>query len=77
MSAETPVERRLPEPLNRTVLDFPTAWAIQEAGGLTHHPRCSSVPGWHALSGPGLLCDCGAVRAEWTRLLAAGGEKGT
>lgn len=53
--------------------DFPTAWAIQKDRGekLTHHPRCSSVPGWSRLSGPGLLCDCGAVAAEWERLRAA------
>lgn len=50
-------------------LDFPTAWAIQDAGGLTHNPRCSSVPGWHPLSGPALLCDCGAVEREWKRRL--------
>lgn len=49
------------------VLDFPTAWAIQNRGGLEHHPRCSSVSGWHPLSGPALLCDCGAVRREWER----------
>jgi hypothetical protein len=52
-------------------LDFPTAWAIQDRGGLEHHPRCSSVPGWSRLSGPGLLCDCGAVPKEWERLAAA------
>jgi hypothetical protein len=49
-------------------LDFPTAWAIQRAGGLDHHPRCSSVPGWDPISGPGFLCDCGAIEAEWKRL---------
>lgn len=70
MTPETPVERRLPQPFNREMLDFPTAWAIQERGGLEHHQRCSSVPGWHPLSGPGLLCDCGAVGAEWRALLA-------
>lgn len=50
--------------------DYPTAWAIQKDRGskLEHHPRCSSVPGWRPLSGPGLLCDCGAVEAEWQRL---------
>jgi hypothetical protein len=50
-------------------LDFPTAWAIQNEVGptLDHDPHCSSVPGWHVLSGPGLLCDCGAVRREWKR----------
>lgn len=52
--------------------DFPTAWAIQTDRGtaLPHHERCSSVPGWHVLSGPGLLCDCGAVSYEWQRLRA-------
>jgi hypothetical protein len=50
--------------------DFPTAWAIQNDRGvhLDHDPRCSSVPGWHPASGPGLLCDCGAVVREWERL---------
>ena len=54
---------------SRTTLDYPTAWAIQKEVGetLDHHPNCSSVPGWHALSGPGLLCDCGAVEREWER----------
>jgi hypothetical protein len=52
-----------------TLLDYPTAWAIQNEVGptLTHHPRCSSVPGWDPMSGPGLLCDCGAVEQEWKR----------
>ncbi|SOR30669.1 protein of unknown function [Methylorubrum extorquens] len=47
------------------MLDFPTAWEIQRRGGLTHHPRCSSVPGWHPMSGPGFLCDCDAVPNAW------------
>lgn len=49
------------------MLDFPTAWAIQKAEGpaLDHHPRCSSVPGWDPLSGPGFLCDCGAIVRRW------------
>ena len=52
-----------------TTLDYPTAWAIQKEVGATldHHPRCSSVPGWHPMSGPGFLCDCGAVEREWKR----------
>jgi hypothetical protein len=54
----------------RDFLDFPTAWAIQEAGGLPHHERCSSVEGWHPLSGPALLCDCGAVKLRWEELRA-------
>jgi len=53
------------------VLDYPTAWAIQRRGGLDHHPRCSSVPGWDPISGPGFLCDCGAVVKEWKRLRAS------
>lgn len=52
------------------VLDFPAAWAIQKDRGpaLPHDKECSSVPGWHPLSGPGMLCDCGAVLTEWERL---------
>lgn len=50
-------------------MDFPTAWALQKECGesLDRHPRCSSVPGWHPFSGPGLLCDCGALGREWDR----------
>lgn len=52
--------------------DYPTAWAIQRSHGetLEHHPNCSSVPGWDPISGPGLLCDCGAVEREWERIKA-------
>ena len=50
------------------IFDFPTAWAIQRKGGLTHHERCSCVPGWDPISGPGFLCDCGSVIAEFKRL---------
>ena len=53
--------------LSEAIIDFPTAWAIQGEGGLAHAARCSSVPGWHPLSGPSLLCDCGAVVDEWNR----------
>ena len=44
-------------------LDFPTAWAMQNTMNehIQHHPNCSSVPDWHPLSGPGMLCDCGGV----------------
>jgi hypothetical protein len=54
-------------------LDYPTAWAIQKDRGLklTHHERCSSVPGWDPISGPAFLCDCGAVEDEYKRLVAA------
>lgn len=53
-------------------LDYPTAWAIQNEVGptLDHHENCSSVPGWHAMSGPAFLCDCGAVQREWKRRCA-------
>jgi hypothetical protein len=56
-----------------TKLDYPTAWAIQREVGpsLTHHPRCSSVPGWDPISGPHMLCDCGAIEREWERRRAA------
>ena len=52
---------------DRTFLDFKTAWAIQKELGhtLIHDPRCSSVAGWHPLSGPHFLCDCGAVLKYW------------
>lgn len=50
-------------------LDFPTAWAIQKhQAGVTHKERCSSVPEWHPLSGPAILCDCGAVEAEYAKI---------
>ncbi len=54
------------------MLDFPTAWKIQRECQLEHHEKCSSVPGWHPMSGPGLLCDCAAVEREWERLKAEG-----
>ena len=38
---------------------------------LDHAPRCSSIPGWHPISGPALLCDCGAIVREWERRRAA------
>lgn len=50
------------------VLDYPTAWAIQKHAAIPHGAMCSSVPGWHPLSGAGLLCDCGSVQSEWERL---------
>lgn len=61
------------------VLDYPTAWAIQHEVGdqLDHHERCSSVPGWSAISGPGLLCDCGAIVREWERRAVSTGEDPT
>lgn len=53
--AEAEVVRRMSDCPD--FLDFPTAWAIQRAVGtqLAHQPRCSSVPGWDPISGPGLL----------------------
>lgn len=64
-----------------TYTDFPTAWAIQRLAAtgyikLAHHERCSSVPGWHALSGPGFLCDCGAVAGEADRRRALSSSQG-
>ena len=50
------------EPIRFDMLDFPSAWAIQNAGGLAHHPECSSHPKWR------MLCDCGAVIEEWKTL---------
>ena len=57
------------EPIRTDMLDFPTAWRIQEEMTLSHDPKCSSVPGWHPLSGPGFLCDCGAVEAKWREIV--------
>lgn len=53
------------------MLDFPCAWEIQRTVGasLDHHPKCSSVEGSNSgMGGPGLLCDCGAIRKEWERM---------
>lgn len=47
-------------------LDFPTAWRIQGAG-VACAPDCSAV-----VFNGGFLCDCGAVRAEWERLVKEG-----
>ena len=48
-------------------IDFPAAWQMQREGGIAHARRCSSVPGWHPMSGPALLCDCGALAVEFAR----------
>ena len=63
------VDRVLGDDGHKEVLNFPTAWAIQREVGpsLRHDPHCSSVPGWDPLSGPGLLCDCGAILKEYLR----------
>lgn len=46
---------------SREFLDFPTAWWL--APRVEHgDPRCS-----YAQTGGALLCDCGAVEAEWHR----------
>lgn len=51
--------------LGQDFLDFPTAWAIQDAG-LDHlDPRCSAV------QTDCFLCDCGAVEKRWEELRAA------
>lgn len=44
-------------------LSITTAWEIQKTMNeyVAHDSRCSSVPGWHPLSGPAFLCDCGGV----------------
>lgn len=52
-------------------LDFPTAWAIQEADDLPHNDKCSSTPGSNGgMGGSAFLCDCGAVTARWAYLRA-------
>lgn len=44
------------------MLDFPTAFEIQSEGVEHTDPRCSAVQ-----TGGAMLCDCGAVEAEWER----------
>lgn len=48
-------------------LDFPTAWALQRAGGLEHDERCSA-----AVTSGAVLCDCGAVQRKWDAFVAGG-----
>lgn len=49
--------------------DIQTAWEIQsQYPDLKHDPKCSSVPGWDPMSGPGFLCDCNAVYEKWQEL---------
>ncbi|BEL07812.1 hypothetical protein Q0Z83_060030 [Actinoplanes sichuanensis] len=43
-------------------LDFPTAWYIADKGVVHTDRRCSYIQTFGAL-----LCDCGAVEAEWRR----------
>lgn len=52
--------------LDQDFLDFPTAWAIQRQGVEHTDQRCSAVQ-----TDGVMLCDCGAVEAEWKRLRAA------
>jgi hypothetical protein len=47
-------------------LDFPTAWWIQGQGVTHTDPVCSAEQ-----TDGALLCDCGAVTAEWERRRAA------
>jgi hypothetical protein len=47
-------------------LDFPTAWRIAREGVAHTDPRCSYVQ-----TSGGLLCDCGAIEAEWERRVTA------
>jgi hypothetical protein len=42
-------------------LSISLAWKIQNSTDLEHNERCSSVEGWHPMSGPAFLCNCGAV----------------
>ncbi len=57
-----------PEPegwRDRGFIDIPAMWWLHDQ--ITEHldPRCSALPGWSPISGGGLLCDCGAIQAEW------------
>lgn len=51
--------------INKRVLDFPTAFAIQRNAKLTHDPECSFVQ-----TNGALLCDCSAIEKEYARLIA-------
>lgn len=46
----------------RGSIDFPTGWHIQRQGVIHTNRRCSAVQSWG-----GMLCDCGAIEAEWRR----------
>lgn len=48
------------------MLDFPTAWRIARRGVVHRSHKCSYVQHWG-----GFLCDCGAVEAEWKRMIVA------
>lgn len=62
-----------PTPTDPVAITFGEAWKVQHEVGpqLDHDPLCSSVPGHSAISGPGLLCDCGAMEAEVRRRRSA------
>ena len=51
--------------VNRNVLDFPTAFAVQRNAELTHDPKCSNIQ-----TDGALLCDCAAVEREYDRIIA-------
>lgn len=53
-------------------LSISLAWKIQDSTELEHNERCSSVEGWHPLSGPALLCDCGAVSRYYDQARGGG-----
>lgn len=66
MPGETLRDRNTPN-WELDYLDFPTAWWIQEEPGFDHlDPRCSAVQ-----TNGVMLCDCGAVEAEWKRQRAS------
>lgn len=43
-------------------IDFPTGWHIARQGVVHTSRKCSYVQTWGSL-----LCDCGAIQAEWER----------
>lgn len=49
-------------------LSISLAWTIQDSTDLEHNERCSSVEGWHPLSGPAMLCDCQAVERYYDQV---------
>lgn len=54
------------DPVREDFIDFPTGWRIANEGVEHTDPRCSYVQ-----TNGALLCDCGAIRVEWERRVAA------
>lgn len=49
--------------LDLPYIDYPTAWAIQRAGGINHQAACSAQQ-----TGGAMLCDCNGLVYKWADL---------